>query len=134
MPGRVDVGRRAHGPARDLGQHEEAGVLLGHGQRVAQRPSLVVGQARLKGQRVVGVGEINRLDSRQQRGGGGGELGVQRGGDGSLPFLLLWTLLVVVRSVVRRADCRQLWETAGRVKVELRAPRRRAAGRGGLEK
>ena len=80
VPGLVDIGRRAHRPARDLRQHEEAPVLLGHGQRVAQRPAVVVGQARLEGQRLVGGVEAEGFDALEQAGSALGQGFVGRGG------------------------------------------------------
>ena len=71
VPGLVDVMRRTHRLPRDLRQHQEAAVFLGHRGRIAQRPAVVVGQPHLEAERVVGRVEAVGLDARQQRGGGG---------------------------------------------------------------
>jgi len=99
VPGLVDVVRRTDLRAGDLREHEEAAVFADDADGVSERPAVVVGQPALEGERIARCAKGVGLDARQQHGGGGGELVVRVAGDGNLPFLLLWSLVVVARSV-----------------------------------
>jgi hypothetical protein len=111
MPGLVDVVRRTHWLAGDLREHEEAAVFANDPDGMSEGPAVVVGQPAFEGEQVARCAEGVGLDARQQGGRGGGDLVVRVTGDGNLPFLFLWSLLVVLASVKQRARRRQSWET-----------------------
>jgi hypothetical protein len=111
VPGLVDVVRRTHWLAGDLREHEEAAVFANDPDGMSEGPAVVVGQPAFEGERVARCGEWVGLDARQQRSRGGGELVVRLTRDGNLPFLFLWSLLVVLGSVKQRTRRRQSWET-----------------------
>jgi hypothetical protein len=109
-PGLVNVIRRTHRRAGEPREHEEAAIFADDADGASQGPAVVVGQPALEGERIARCGKGVVLDARQQRGGGGSGLVVRVTRDGNLPFLSLWSLVVVARSVLRRPDCRQSWE------------------------